>query len=325
MKAVVCTKGGPPEVLELREIEKPTPGDDELLIRIHASTVTAGDVILRKVRGPLRWIFSLAFGLGKDAILGHELAGEVETVGDKVTRFKPGDPVFASTGNVGGAYAEYICLPEEGMVAIKPDNITFEEAAAVPVGANTALVILRKATVREGQQVLIYGASGSVGTYAVQLARYYGAEVTGVCNTANLEMVRSLGAEVVIDYTKEDFTQSGEKYDVIFDAVDKISPSHGRKALKETGIYLNVGKDSGSGGELKIDDLNLLKELIEQGELTAVIDRCYPLEEIVAAHRYVEQGHKKGNVVISVQHDGESELSAEAESSGPNFKESANG
>ena len=303
MKAIVAIQYGGPEVLQLKKIEKPTPKDNEVLVKVHATTVTAADFRMRSFTVPAAvWIPArLALGITnpRQPIFGSELAGVVEAVGKDVTRFKVGDQVFASTltENFGG-YAEYKSLPEKAMMAIKPANLTYEEAAALPIGATTALRLLRKGNIQRGQKVLIYGASGSVGTYAIQLAKYFGAEVTGVCSTSNLELVKSLGADHVIDYTKEDFSAVEEHYDVIFDTVAKLPKSQYSKVLAPNGTYVSMAK---LDTKENMDNLIYIKELIEKGELKAVIDRCYPLEKMAEAHRYMDTGRKKGNIVITVQ------------------------
>jgi NADPH:quinone reductase-like Zn-dependent oxidoreductase len=309
MKAVVYTKYGPPEVLELKEVEKPTPRDDEVLIRTYATTVSSGDCRMRSLNlagVPFlqRILFRLLLGITKprNPIPGLWLAGEIETAGKAVKKFKKGDRVYARTPDLKfGAYAEYACLSENGFMALKPSNVTYEEAVAVPFGGLTALYFLRKGKIRSGQKVLIYGASGAVGTSAIQLARYFGAKVTAVCSTTNLELVKSLGADMLIDYTKEDFTKSNELFDIIFDAVGKTTYEESKKVLMPNGKYVSVV----TSGHVKMttEDLINLKELVEAGKIKPVIDRRYPLEQMVEAHRYVDKGHKKGNVIITLEHN----------------------
>jgi NADPH:quinone reductase-like Zn-dependent oxidoreductase len=330
MNAVICTEYGSPDVLQLKEVEKPAPKDNEVLIRNYATTVNYGDLAARnfkeitpqKFNMPLLfWLIAkLSFGLKRPriTILGSEFAGEIEGVGKDVSSYKPGDPVFGYLGQSMGAYAEYLCVPETGVLALKPKNMTYEQAAVVPYGAIMALNLLRKAKIQPGQKVLIVGASGGIGSAAVQIARYFGAEVTGVCGTPRVGFVKSLGAERVIDYTKEDFTQNGETYDLIFDVLGKSSFSRCQDSLKPNGRYLLASfkmkqllqmlwtSISGSkrvicaiapGG---VEDLNSVKDLIEDGKIKAVIDQCFPFEQTAEAHRYVENGQKRGNVVITV-------------------------
>ena len=326
MKAMIWTKYGAPDGLQIGEVEKPTPKDNEVLIRVHAATVTAGDCEMRSLKFPLFLSLPMRMyvGLGRPTrikIMGQELAGEIETVGKDVKRFKKGDQVFAAAGFGFGAYAEYKCLPEDGVMAIKPVNMTYEEAASVPVGGLEALHFLRKGNIQSGQRVLINGAGGSIGTFAVQLAKHFGAEVTGVDSTGKLDMLRSIGTDHVIDYTQDDFTKSGETYDVIVDVMGKSSFSRSIRSLKPNGRYLllNAGLSQTVRGRWtsmtstkkvvigaasqKREDLISLRELIEAGKIKAVIDRRYPLEQTAEAHRYVDTGQKKGNVVITVEHD----------------------
>ncbi len=312
MKAIVCTQYGNPDVLQLQEIEKPVPKKNEVCIRIKATSITGSDIIIRgcKVPGIMKLMMKLAIGFSKprNPILGLVLAGEIESIGDDVKRFKKGEQIFGVTikspmkPNM-GTYAEFKCLPEDSFIVHKPSNKTFEESAAIPFGGGIALHFLKKARILPGQKILVYGASGAIGTSLVQLAKYYGACVTGICSTSNLDLVKSLGTDVVIDYTKEDFTNLGELYDIIFDAVPggmidrKKLKSKCLKSLTTNGKYISI--DDGRPA-FTIEGLLLLKKLSEIGKFESVIDRCYPLEQIAEAHRYVESGHKKGNVIIQV-------------------------
>jgi NADPH:quinone reductase-like Zn-dependent oxidoreductase len=330
MKAIVYTQYGSPDVLQLKEVAKPAPKDNEALVRVHATPVNFGDILARNFNkvslrrftmpGPLWLPVRLYFGVRRPRknILGSEFAGEIEAVGQAVTRFKAGDAVFGYRGPSLGANAEYLCMPEDGLIAPKPANMSYEEAAAVPYGALTALNLLKKVKLQPGPKVLINGASGAIGSYALQLARHHGAEVTGVCGTPRLELVKSLGADKVIDYTKEDFTQSGETYDLIFDILGKSSFSRCQRSLKPGGrlLYASFGMlpllqmlwTSMIGGKKVVcalsaesrEDLMVIKELVEAGKLKSIIDRCYPLEQTAEAHRYVEAGQKTGHVVITI-------------------------
>jgi len=330
MKAMVWTKYGPPDGLQLKEVEKPVPKDNEVLIKVHAATASTADTEFRRFKLPFLFAIPLRLYLGfikptRITILGTEFAGEIVTTGKDVTRYQPGDQVFGYTGLGMGTYAEYLCLPEKpsallSVMAEKPVNIPYEEAAAVPFGGLEALHSLRKANIQSGQKVLIVGAGGSIGTYSVQLAKHYGAEVTAVDKPGKLEMLRSIGADHVIDYTQEDFTKSGQMYDVILDTIGKSSFSGSLRSLKENGTYLNANPGLFGGvwmrwiskrsskrvipwtGGYTVNNLLTLKELIEAGTIKAIIDRRYPLEQTAEAHRYVEKGHKKGNVIITVEH-----------------------
>jgi NADPH:quinone reductase-like Zn-dependent oxidoreductase len=329
MKAIVWTKYGPPQALQLQEVETPSPGDDEVLIKVHAATASQADTEFRRLKLPLFFAFFLRLYLGllkptRKKILGTEFAGQIVSVGKNVTRYKPGDQVYGYTGLGMGTYAEYLCLSEKpsalaSVMAIRPGNVTYEEAAALPFGGLEALHTLRQANIRPGQKVLIVGAGGSIGTYAVQLAKHYGAEVTGVDKAGKLDMLRSIGADHVIDYAREDFTRNGQRYDVILDTIGKSPFARSLRSLHESGAYLNANPGlfgglrmrwfSRTGGKrvitwtagYTVDNLNALRELVEAGMIKPVIDRRYPLEQTAEAHRYVDTGNKKGNVVITME------------------------
>jgi NADPH:quinone reductase-like Zn-dependent oxidoreductase len=331
MKAVVWTKYGPPDALQLKEMETPSPKENEVLIKVHATTASTPDTEFRRLKLPLFYAFFLRLYLGflkptRITILGTEFAGEIVSVGKEVTSYQQGDQVFGYTGLGMGTYAEYLCLSEKpsalaSVMGKKPVNVTYQEAAALPFGGLEALHSLRQANIHPGQKVLIVGAGGSIGTYSVQLAKHYGAEVTGVDKPGKFEMLRSIGADHVIDYTKEDFTKNGQRYDVILDTINKSPFTRSLRSLNENGTYLNANPGLLGGIRMRMmpksskrviswtagyttNNLLALKELVEAGTIKAVIDRTYPLEQIVEAHRYVDSGHKKGNVVITVEHNG---------------------
>ncbi len=317
MKAIELTKYGAPEFLQMIEVEKPSPKDNEILIKIHASSVSSGDARMRRADP---FIIRLIFGFKRPrkSVLGVVLAGEIEAIGKSVSKYKIGDQVFGSSGMNFGAHAEYVSVPEDAVLALKPGNMTYEEAASIPFGATASMHFLRIANIQQGQKVLIYGASGALGTMAVQLAKNYGAEITAVCSTANVELMKSLGADHVIDYTQEDFTRNGEKYDVVFDTIGKSPLRKALNSLSTNGHLLLASASIGTmiGGSIKsmfinkkivsgviketIEDMNFFKQEIEKGSLKAVIDRTYPLEQIAKAHAYVDKGHKKGNVIIAI-------------------------
>ena len=327
MKAVIYTKYGPPEVLKIEDVEKPVPKDNEILIKIYATSVSSGDVKIRSFSDipPLPWIpFRLAVGLfrPRKKILGFTLAGEVESIGKNIKKYKVGDKIFGSAGFGGGTYAQYRCVVENEIITKKPERMTYEEAVTIPFGGMTSLFFLKKGGIKAGQKVLVYGASGALGTAAIQIAKFFGAEVTGVCSGVNVELVKSLGADKVINYKEEDFTKNGESYDIIFDTVGKTHFSNSVKSLNKKGFYLralhleakpilqgiwtNITSDKkivGGVAKETIEDLDFLKELFEKGEYRAVVDKIYPLEEIVKAHKHVETGRKKGNVVITIGHE----------------------
>ncbi len=330
MKAMVVTKYGSPDVLQLKDIPKPSPKDTEVLVKIYAVSVNYGDLVARNFGNISAAEFNMpsifllpakmefGFRKPKKQILGSEFAGDIEAIGKDVTRFKVGDPVFGYRGSSMGANTEYLCVSEDGMMAIKPVNMSYEEAASVPYGTLTALNLLRKVDIQRGQKILINGASGAIGSAAVQLAKHYGAEVTGVCSTPSIAFVKALGADKVIDYTKADFTKNGETYDVIFDILGRSSFASCKNSLTQNGHYLLASfkmpqlfqmlwtSRIGSKKVIcalsmeKLDDLMSIKELVETGKIKTVIDRCYPLEQTAEAHRYVEAGHKKAKVIITV-------------------------